>query len=312
MPNSAPRPTLTIRRPDERLAQRRPLELRLIARLMRYTGPYAAKRNWLFLMVVARSLQLPALTWLTAAIITGPVQSHDARGVALGVSAFALLALSTQLVMHFRQRLALELGEAVVHDLRRDVFAHLHAQPMSFFDRTRLGSIISRMTSDVENVRIGVQEVLFVGIVQLGQMLVAGACMLCYDPLLFAVVLVLVPVLLAINRYFHRRLSEVLRDVQESFSRLTATLAESVHGVRVTQGFVRQTTNAEIFSSLVADHSRYNLAVTRCQAVFLPLLDVSSQVCLGLLLLLGGWQALHAGPAQLANLVAFLFMANLF
>jgi len=167
----SPYAALTIRRAEDREEEQHPLEMRLILRLLEYTRPYASKRNWLVLLVILRSIQLPGLTWLTAAVITGPVQSHDVRGVALGVLAFTALALSTQLVMHFRQRLALELGEAVVYDLRNDVFAQLQRLPMSFFNRTKLGRIISRMTSDVENVRIGVQEVLFVSIVQLGQML---------------------------------------------------------------------------------------------------------------------------------------------
>lgn len=305
-------PMLTVRRPDEREADRHPLEMRLIARLMSYTRPYAAKRNWLLLLVALRSVQLPALTWLTAAIITGPVRRHDLPGVLWGTAGFALLVLSTQLVMHFRQRLALELGEAVVHDLRRDLFAHLVRLPLSFFHRTRLGRVISRFTSDVENVRTGVQEVLFVSVVQLGQMLVAAGFMLWYDSALFLVVLGLAPLLYGVNKRFHRLLSQALREVQESFSRVTATLAESVNGIRVTQGFARQETNADMFSQLIARHSHYNMQVTRAQSIFLPLLDLNSQLCFAALLLVGGYRVLVTGAAELGELVGFLFMANLF
>ncbi|HJT33728.1 MAG TPA: ABC transporter ATP-binding protein [Pirellulales bacterium] len=305
--------SLTIRRPDDYESDRHPLEMRLVSRIFGYTRPYRAKRNWLLLLVFLRSLQLPGLTWLTAAVITGPVQRHDAAGVAWGTLAFAVLAVFTQVVMHYRQRLALELGEAVVHDLRRDLFDHLVRLPMSFFNQTRLGRVISRMTTDVENVRVGVQEVLFVSIVQIGQMAVAAACMLWYDAGLFLVVLGLAPVLWAINKHFHRRLSESLRAVQESFSRVTATLAESVNGIRVTQGFVRQQTNSELFSELVTDHSHfYNMAVTRVQGVFLPLLDFNSQLCYAALLVVGGYRVLVTGGAEVGDLVSFLFMAGLF
>lgn len=103
-----------------------------------------------------------------------------------------------------------------------------------------------------------------------------------------------------------------MRAVQESFSRVTATLAESVNGIRVTQGFVRHETNAELFSELVADHSRYNMAVTRDQGVFLPLLDLNSQLCYAALLLVGGYRVLVTGGAEVADLIGFLFMAGLF
>ena len=161
--------------------------------------------------------------------------------------------------MHFRQRLALELGELVVHDLRNDMFAHLQSLPMSFFNRTKLGRIISRMSSDVEDVRVGIQEVRLSAWCSLGQMAVAAACMLWYDSVLFLMVLGLVPVLWGINHYFRNRMSVALRRLRESFSRVTATLAESVNGIRVTQGFVRQDENAQMFGELVSDHARLQL-----------------------------------------------------
>ncbi|HEX4149522.1 MAG TPA: ABC transporter ATP-binding protein, partial [Pirellulales bacterium] len=141
---------LTHWRPHEESEfQQRPLDFRLIWRLFDYTRPHAAKRNWLLVLVILRSAQLPALTWIIAAVIKGPIDRHDVVGLTWGVLGFLVLALSTQVVMHFRQRLALELGEAVVYDLRRDLFAHLQRLPMSFYHRTRLGRIISRMVSDV-------------------------------------------------------------------------------------------------------------------------------------------------------------------
>lgn len=307
-------PTLTrFQRHEPREADDHPLDLQLIKRLFQFTRPYAAQRNWLVLMVILRSIQLPCLTWIIAAVIKGPIARGDMPGVWLGVAGFVALALFTQFCLHFRQRLALDLGEAVVHDLRRELFAHLQRMPMSFFHRTRLGRIISRMTSDVEYIRVGVQEVLFVTLVQIGQMSVAAAFMLWYDPLLFLIVVGLVPGLWALNRYFNRKLSAAHRDIQESFSRVTATLAESVNGIRVTQGFVRQRANAEMFHDLVSDHAEYNFSLTRTQGSFQRLLDLNNQLFIAVLLLVGGYQALQVGSTtDVGDVVGFLFMAGLF
>jgi ATP-binding cassette subfamily B protein len=120
-------------------------------------------------------------------------------------------------------------------------------------------------------------------------------------------------VLWGINHVFHRRLSKDLRNVRESFSRVTATLAESVVGIRITQAFVRQEENARIFEDLAADHSRYNTAVLRTQGLFLPLLDLNSQVFIVVLLLVGGYRVLQPEqPMEVGDLVGFFFMANLF
>lgn len=291
----------------------RPLDFRLIARLMGYMRPYARQRNWLLVAVFLRAIQLPALAWVLAAVIDGPIQRSDVSGVVWGAIAFALLAVFTQVTMHFRQRYSLEIGEAVVFDLRNAIFAHLQCMPMSYFHKTKVGRIISRMISDIEDVRIGVQEVLFVSLVAAGQMVVASAFMIYLDPVLFLLVLGMAPILWGINRYFHSKLSVLLRQMRESFSRVTATLAESVIGIRVTQGFVRQQENARLFSDLVTDHSQYNTAVMRTHGLFLPLVELNTQIFVALLLVIGGWRVLSSGTASdVGELVGFFFMANVF
>ncbi len=315
VPSTEPPPelTLTTRREDDDEPDQRPLEFGLIRRLLGFTRPHAVRRNWLLALTIIRSIQLPFVTWSLTEVITGPIARHDVAAIHWGVLVYALVAFTTDVCFHFRQRLALELGERVVFDLRRAVFAHLQRMPMSFYNRTKLGRIISRLTSDIETVRVGVQDVLFVSIVQFGQMTVTAALMLVVDWVLFLVIAGMAPALWWINRHFRRKLSASLRRVQESFSRVTSTIAESVGGMRVTQGFVREDLNAGIFRQLAATHSRNNLAVARNSALLTPLLELNSQFFIALLILLGGWRVLHAGPgADVESLVKFFFLANLF
>jgi ATP-binding cassette subfamily B protein len=310
---SAPRTLTRLGQHDDDEATQRPLDFRLIMRLLSSTRQYGRIRTWLIILVILRSFQLPGLTWVLTVVMTGPVAEGNVAGVVWGAVAFALLALSTQWVMHYRQLYALELGEGVVHDLRNQLFAHLQRMPLGFYHRTKVGRVISRMVSDIEDVRVGVQEVLYVSLVQVGQMLVAAAAMLWYDRQLFLIVLALAPILWALNHYFRRRLSDQLRAMRESFSRVTATLVESVLGIRVTQGFVRHDENARMFAELVADHSRYNTQVLHTHGLFIPLLDFNSQLFIAILLWVGGWKALAEGSAAgVGDLISFLFMANLF
>lgn len=304
--------TLTrhIERDDVR---QRPLDFRLIARLFETTRAYRSRRFWLLICVMLRAVQLPALTWVLAAVIRGPIARHDPAGVLQGALGFAALAIFTQVVMHYRQRLALELGEAVVCDLRARLFRHMQRMPMRWFHTNRIGRVISRMTSDMEDIRIGVQEVFYVTLVQFIQMGIAAAAMIWYDWSLFLIVLGLVPVIWGINRHFHRRMSLALRNMRESFSRVTATLVESVVGIRVTQAFVRQQENSEIFAGLAADHSVYNTGVLKIQGTFLPLLEMNSQIFMAILLLIGGYRVLTPGfSTDVGDVVGFFFMANLF
>jgi ABC-type multidrug transport system fused ATPase/permease subunit len=289
----------------------KPLEWGLIRRLWSYTRPQRAKRNWLVALTLIRAVQLPLLAWSVGAIIAGPVSAHDAPALPWAVAGYVAFAFLTDLLFHFRQRFALEIGESAVNALRAELFSRVQALPLGFFNRTKVGRIIGRLTSDVEAVRAGIQDVLFVSVIQGGTMLVAAVIMAATDWRMFLIVLVLAPVMWALNRHFRTRLSQLSRASSESFSRVTATLAESVNGMRVTQGFARQETNAGLFRSLLADHARHNEAFARTSAILTPLLELNSQFFISALLLVGGWQALH-GDMGMEALIKFFFLANTF
>ncbi len=293
--------------------RRRPLSWTLITRLFSYTRAYAKQRNTLIVLVLLRSLQLPLIGWGLGAVINGAVAAQNYVDVVWSTAAFMLLILFTQVTFRYRMAVAIRLGESVIHDLRTEVYRHLQSMKMAWYGRNKLGRIISRMTSDIESMRSGVQDVFFITAVQAGQMLFAGVLMLFCDWVLFLVVLGMVPGLLWINRYFTGRLGDAHRLMQESFSRVTATVAESIGGIRVTQGFVRQRVNAGIFRELIEHHSRVNMGAARMNAILIPLLDLNSHFFTGALLLLGGWRCLTPGTgAQVGDLIQFFFLSNMF
>jgi len=300
---------------EEREADKAPLQSKLIRRIFRYTNPYAAKRNWLFVLTFTRGLQLPVLAWLIGRTITGPISGHNLQEIYWYAAGYFGLVLFTVINFHFRQRFALELGEAVVHDMRSELFAKLMTMPMSFFNQTKFGRIISRMTSDIDSVRAGVQDVAFVLVVQGLQMLVSAALMAWYDWKLFSLMALLVPVIWFVNESYRQQMSRRLRKVQESWSRVASTLAESVSGIRVTQAFVRHDINAGFFRKLIDVHGENNVGVAQASAVFVPLLQLKSQLFLGAMALLGAFGALRWHGwlhMEVGDIVMFFFLANLF
>ncbi|HWA28385.1 MAG TPA: ABC transporter ATP-binding protein [Lacunisphaera sp.] len=298
-------------RDDDDEALQKPLEWGLIRRLFTYTAPIKGKVTALVILSLVRAIQLPALVWIMAATISGPITARNVVALAQAVGAYGLLAIFTEGLFHFRYRYALQIAETVVNGLRAEIFARVQRQPMSFFHRVKIGRIIGRVTSDVEAVRAGIQDVLFVSMIQFGSMVFSATVMLWSDWMLFLVVLAMAPILWLLNRHFRVKLSQHTRASQESFSRVTATLAESVGGIRVTQGFVRQETNAGLFRRLLADHAGYNIALARTSAILTPLLELNSQFFIAVLLMFGGWRVFH-GDMAMASLIAFFFFANQF
>lgn len=300
---------------EEREADKAPLQLHLIRRIFRYTEPIAARRNWLFFLTFIRGLQLPAQAWLIGRTINGPIAHRDPTGIWWYAGAYFALSLATVVTFHFRQRFALELGEAVVHDMRRALFRKLMTLPMSFFNRTKFGRIISRLTSDIDSIRAGVQDVIFVLVVQFLQMLASAALMAWYDWKLFSLMLILAPLIWVVNEKFRQEMSRRLRRVQQSWSQVASTLAESVSGIRVTQAFVRQEVNAGFFQRLIDVHGENNVYTAQASAIFVPLLQLKSQVFMGAMALLGAYGALEWHGwlhMEVGDLVMFFFLANLF
>jgi len=298
-----------VERPSQ--AVERPLDFSIIRRLFACTRPYGRLRNWLLVLVVLRSVQLPTLSWLTASVISGPIHDRHGSGIALGVLAFVLWAGFTAGCFVYRSRYALELGEYVVRDLRRAIYAHLLRLPMSYFKRTEVGRLLGRTVHDVDSVRTGVQDVFFVTVVQAGSMGISAALMAHYDLPLFLVMLVMAPGLWLVTRHFRKLSSAAYRQRSESFARVTASLAESVNGIREIQSFTRQERNAQAFALRIADHADLNMRGARLAAVFQPVLSFNGQFFLALLLVLGGYQVL-GGRVELDALIQFLFLSTSF
>jgi len=298
------------RRRRDQSPEQRPLELRTIRRLAMLTAPYRSLRVGLLILVLMRAVQLPCLSWLVATLVGGPITRGALPELGWMLGVMVAVVVMTEVTFCYRMRLALRLGESVVSDLRAQLIRHILRMPLSFFQDMPLGRLISRVTSDVDVIRVGIQDVVFISLVQFGSMSIAAILMLVYDWALFLVLVAFVPVLWLLIRHFTRILGQVYREVQETYSILTAVIAEAVNGVRVTQAFSRRRRNDAEFGELVALHAQNNFRGTRASAVFVPTLELSGQLLLALVLVLGGYQVVFGG-VTFDKLVQFVFLSEM-
>lgn len=292
-------------------ADQKPLDWDLVRRLYAFTQPYRRQRTILVCLVVIRALQLPLLSWSVAKLVSGPIAHRDVQGTWWGLFGLLLVIVTTEVNFVYRMRLALRFGESVVYDLRCAIFRQLMKMPMSFYNRMPLGRLISRITNDVDVIRVGIQDVAFVSTVQFGGMLIAGVLMLYYDWTLFLVILAFVPIIWLLIAHFSTRIRQAYREVQETYSRFTASIAESVNRIRVIQAFGRQRHNDEQFDAQVTLHANNNFKGAVESAIFVPLLEMNGQLMLSLIIVLGGYQVVH-GKVGLEAFVQFLFLSELF
>jgi ATP-binding cassette subfamily B protein len=199
-------------------------------------------------------------------------------------------------------------GETVQFDLRRRIFEHLQRLSMSYYDKTKLGRIISRCTSDVSSLR----EVNVWGIdriVKNSLMVIVSAGMLFYtEPRLFLAVAWLAPILWISNQVFRRRMADAWQVAREGFTRVSTNLAENITGVRVVTAFNRQIPNLGVFNNLQDKNTTNNVELSRINGIYQPLLQFIGFLGKVIILLYGGY-LLASGrvPKVGAVVAAFLY-----
>ena len=205
-------------------------------------------------------------------------------------------------------------GESVQFKLRNRLFAHLQKLSMSFYDKTKLGRIISRCTSDINAMReVNVWGIWRV-VANIFMMIIAAVMLLVTDWRLFLAVCWLGPVVALCNYIYRKNASGLAQTAREGWTRVSTNLAENITGMRVVTAFNRQDPNLDVFNTL-QDHNTYNnIRVSRANGIYQPILQLIGFIgkiiilCVGTYLLLSGRMKRGVGDVVEAYLYWDWFM----
>jgi ATP-binding cassette subfamily B protein len=199
----------------------------------------------------------------------------------------------------------------VLNDLRRQVFAHVQTLSVRYFDRTKVGRIVSRADRDVDTL----EPLLIQGPPELLSALLrcicAGALLCAISARLFVGVAALVPVLAPAVWLFNRIASSNWGRVAERRSRFTSHLVESVSGVKVLQQTGREEQNRTRYQGLLHDFTRTLVEGNIRSSWFLPFTAILTTVGMAIVLVIGG-RGIALGQITLGQLTAGLFYVYLF
>lgn len=189
-------------------------------------------------------------------------------------------------------------------DLRNQLFAHLQRLPLAYFQRTKTGELMSRLTNDLASVR----EMLGIGAVAAldGAVLILSALplMLHIDPWLTLWSLLSLPGITALVLGFGNRIHRGYREVQEFLGRVSIFVQESLAGIRVIQAHAQEETRQARFADLSAAYMRKNLVIARLSGALWPLMAVFSGLAAAVVLWLGGRRVL-LGTLTIGQFVQF-------
>jgi ATP-binding cassette subfamily B protein len=230
-------------------------------------------------------------------------------GTLEGIWPFALLFLGLIIVQGFNIFLLIatagRIDMVICYDIRRDGFKRLQELSFSYFDRTPVGWLVARMTSDVG--KLG--DVIAWGLVDLiwGTTMMVGitAVMFVLDWRLALIVYTVIPVLVVASGLFQKIILKAVRQIRKVNSKITGAFNEGILGARTTKTLVREPENLREFKLDTASMYRSSVRAAVYSSIYLPLVLVLGSIGTALVLWYGGNRVLSATMTY-GTLVAFI------
>ncbi len=278
---------------------------RLMRRLLAYVAPY----RWqvaaaVLLLLILSPLQL-AGPWLIKTAIDRNIRGGDLAGLGWTALLFTGISGLVLAVRYAQMYLTAWVGQQAMFDLRMAVFAHIQRLPLSFFDRTPVGTLMTRVGSDVEVL----QELFSAGVINVfgDAALLAGivVMMLLLDWRLALVTFGVIPLLVWATLLFRSRVRRNFRLIRRQVAALSAHLQETISGMPVVQLFGMERENRRRYDRENLDYQQAYLKTIFFYAVFFPAVEVIGSLAVALIIWRGGWRV-AAGGLTLGALVAFI------
>ena len=242
---------------------------------------------------------------VAAAIDHGMVRDRSMQVVTVMSGLYLATVVLTALAQGWLAQVSGRLATRVMNDVRIRVFTHLQRLSLDFFTREKAGVVMTRITSDTENLQQLLSEGLAQIAVQALTMVVITAVLLSMDvQLTLVTVLLTIPPLVAMSAWFRTRSESAYRQVRDGIAHVLSDLSESLRGVRVVAGHNRDGYNVVRHRTIVGEYRDANLLTARISTGYGQAAQVVGLLSQAILLAVGGQQVLD-GRLSIGELVAF-------
>ncbi len=300
---------------EEAFAQKQ-MSRATFTRLLGWLRPYRRRLWWNLVQTVMATIS----SLFGPYLIQVGIDRHLGHAEPLAVALRGLVLISVFYVLNLlagwglsavQVRSAIHIGQGAMNDLRLAVFEHIQKLSLNYFDKTHQGRIIARADSDIESLdRIltwGLNQLLSSTLTLVGVVVL----MLRYDWRLCLAVGMVLPTLVYATRLFHRYGIEAYREMRRISSRITASIAENIQGIRVVQSFARESVNLHRFRQVHDDYGRRVLVAARVFHTYMPVVGFLSG--LGIAIVLGyGGHLVFQREITVGALAAFILYIGMF
>jgi ATP-binding cassette, subfamily B, bacterial len=284
----------------------------IFRRFWPYARPY---RRWiavgLALIAVVPAIDT-ATIWLFKEVVDQALVPQDLSPLGWIAAAYVGLTLLAGLFSFLDDYVATWVGERFLLSLRTEFFAHLQGLSLDFFERRRLGDMISRLTGDIASIESFVLSGVTDTLSYLLRIAFFTAALFYLQWQLALVSLLVAPLFWVIARHFSRLIKTASREKRRRSGSISSVAEESLSNAALVQAYNRQPAEVDRFHRENLGAFDAEMASTRVKALYSPLVDIVE--LLGMLLVLGlGTWALSQGSLTLGELLVFFtFLAQLY
>ncbi len=276
--------------------------------LMRIIGQTRPHWYWVLgfiSMISVVSVLDSYFTYLSKRIVDEGIAAANREALMSIITQYGILILVQAVGVFGFIYLAGVLGERVAYDLRQKMFNHLQDLSLSYFNRTPVGWIMSRLTSDVDRiaqlVTWGMLDVTW-GIMNIST---GMYFMLKINWRLALIVFAIIPVIVVIAAQFKKKIIQEFRIVRKINSKITGSYNENITGVRVVKALGREEANLDEFGVLTNEMYGAGYRAAWLSALFLPVVQFISSFALGSIIWYGGLQT-EIGAMTVGGIQAFV------
>ena len=284
---------------------------RLLGRIVKLALPYKGIFFAAVSLTIFQSILAATQPWFFQHVIDRYVMTADVHGITQW--AFILLCLLIfQAVLGFANSYLTELiGQNVIFEMRNYVYRHLTRLKLIFFDKTPVGTAVTRTISDIETIA----ELFASGLITIAgdifQIGIILSLMFWMNWKLALLSLCVLPLLIWAANIFRKAVRDSFQEVRGEVTRLNAFLQEHITGMQVVQIFNREEAEFKKFKTINAKHRDANIKSVFYYAVFFPIVDIIVAITIAIIIWYGSI-ALNVGTAGVGELTAFIMFINLF
>ena len=279
-------------------------------RFTAYLRPYRGRMIAAVLLVMAVAATNLTMLWVVRQFVDHVLVQQNPSALTTAVMQLALLFLAQGFFAMGHSYLTASIGQHIVTDLRTQLFGHLQTLSLSFFARRRTGELMSRLMNDVGALQQAVTDAPIDSAKQVVTLLGGVTILFLMNWRLCLLILVLLPAIVVIARFFGRRLKSLSTGIQDETARASTILEEVISGIRVVKSFVRERYEQARFEAQVRRTLDVALARAGVLAVFVPTITVVTFAAAAGVLWYGGIQVIR-GVISPGDLIAFVLYAGL-